>query len=98
MPKTPKNCIVCGKEFNGTAKAECCGATCRKKLQRLREAGKNPEFGLIGGKKTKASPKIITQENFEKVIQEVREKQPPKYIDRMNTPFWDELRKKKLGI
>src|SRR3989337_1939745 len=53
MAKTDKVCIVCGIGFLGTAKAGVCGATCRKKLQRLKAAGKKPEFALIGGKNTK---------------------------------------------
>lgn len=53
MAKTDKICIVCGEKFQGTAKAEVCGPKCRKKLQRLKEAGKKPEYALIGGKNTK---------------------------------------------
>ena len=58
MSKADKICIVCGTGFLGTAKAECCGATCRKKLQRLLADGKQPEFRLIGGKNTKARTTI----------------------------------------
>lgn len=63
MAKTDKICIVCGEGFKGTAKAECCSPNCRKRLQRLKEAGKKPEFALVGGKNTKPV---------------IRKKEPPK--------------------
>jgi hypothetical protein len=50
MAKIDKTCIVCGNGFKGTAKAEVCGATCRKRLSRLKAEGKEPPFKLIGGK------------------------------------------------
>lgn len=65
MAKTDKICIVCGKYFKGTAKAEVCGPTCRKKSQRLKAAGKTLEYALVGGKNTKGAP--VKKEESKKV-------------------------------
>lgn len=32
--KKDKNCSVCNKSFEGTAKADVCGPTCRKRKSR----------------------------------------------------------------
>lgn len=34
--KKDKKCSVCGKSFEGTAKADVCGSTCRKRKQRAK--------------------------------------------------------------
>lgn len=91
MAKTDKICIVCGEGFKGTAKAECCGSKCRKRLQRLRKAGKKPEYALIGGKKTQAQKGASKQENE-------TYKEPPAPPSNLRKPFMSDAIKKKLGI
>jgi hypothetical protein len=113
MAKKDKICIVCGEGFKGTEKAEVCGATCRKKLQRLKAAGKKPEYTLVGGKNSKVSFKPIEEPQskaFKKQTSTIYDTheiaaegkdEPPKTtkpIDRMNNTFWNELRRKKLGL
>lgn len=74
MAKTDKICIVCGGGFKGTAKAECCTDRCRKRLERLKKAGKKPEFLLIGGKNTK--PEVPQKEPPKKEFKKHKESLP----------------------
>jgi hypothetical protein len=75
MAKTDKICIVCGEGFQGTAKAECCGPNCRKRLERLRKGGLKPEFELVGGKNT--SPAVTPT---------IKKEKPPVVIQDLNKP------------
>lgn len=52
MAKTDKICIVCGKGFQGTQKAEVCGGACRTKLSRMKVKDEQPTFRLVGGRNT----------------------------------------------
>ena len=50
---------------------------------------------------TKPTEKAFDAEKMNRIINDEIgqwEELKPKQIDRMNTPFWNELRKKKLGI
>lgn len=71
MAKTEKICIVCGNNFKGTAKAECCGSNCRVKLKRLLEKGEQPKFRLIGGKNTIPQKPEINVQDLTKQTNEV---------------------------
>jgi len=56
--KSSKICLVCGKDFKGTAAAQSCGNACRVFLHRLLAAGKRPEFYLIAKSKGQKVPDI----------------------------------------
>lgn len=92
MAKTDKICIVCGEKFQGTAKSECCGVNCRKKLERLKKAGKKPEYALVGGKNTKSTKP--NQSHEDKSTNKPAD--PPKEIIRK--PFINDAIRKKLGL
>jgi hypothetical protein len=108
MAKTDKICIVCGEGFKGTAKAECCGPNCRKRLERLRKAGLKPEFELIGGKNSKppATPTIKKEKppvavkdlNQTSVVKPITD-QPPKTNYSINNTgaYINDAIRKKLG-
>lgn len=84
MAKTDKICIVCGEGFTGTAKAECCGPNCRKRLERLKKAGKKPEYALVGGKNTK--PEVPQKESAKATPKEQKKKPPPKTEETVQKP------------
>jgi hypothetical protein len=56
--KSGKICLVCGKEFLGTAAAQVCGVSCRTFLHRTLKAGKTPSFYIIAKSKGQRVPLI----------------------------------------
>jgi len=109
MAKTDKICIVCGEAFKGTQKAESCSPKCRKRLERLREAGKTPKFALIGGKNTKPtlvspikkekSPLILQDLNQTSVVKPITDAPPQtKYSLNNKGAYMNDAIRKKLGI
>lgn len=92
--KKDKMCIVCGKTFQGTAKAITCGSTCRGRLKRIVDAGKKPEYWLITQSKGQKMPKFD-----KKAIQPT--KPPPRDMPPLKEAVNDELglpTKKLTGI
>jgi len=113
MAKKEMVCIVCGNRFVGNAHAETCSSSCRKKLSRMKAKGEKPTFALVAKatkkkeqplgskvKYAKATPAAYDSQKQSIIADEIGTTPPvqPKYIDKMNTPFWNELRKKKLGL
>jgi len=53
-----KICPVCGKTFEGTAKAQMCGSTCRGRLRRMLEVGGKPEYYVMAKSKGQKLPSL----------------------------------------
>lgn len=65
MPKKRKEtrkikvtCLVCGKEFEGTAASLTCSGSCRIALSRIKAAKKRPEFLLMAKTKGQKIPDL----------------------------------------
>jgi predicted nucleic acid-binding Zn ribbon protein len=56
--KTKRICVVCGKEFEGTAAAQTCSGACRTALARIKEAKKRPEYILMAKGKGQKIPDL----------------------------------------
>lgn len=54
--KTSKICLVCGKDFDGTAAKMTCSDACRTAMFRMASVGKKPEFYLIAKSKGQKVP------------------------------------------
>ena len=56
--KRDRICVVCGKEFKGTAASVTCSGSCRIELARLKKANKRPEFILVAKGKGQKIPDL----------------------------------------
>lgn len=55
---TSKICLVCGKDFKGTAAKMTCSTACRTAMSRLLAENKKPDFYFIAKGKGQKVPEI----------------------------------------
>lgn len=55
---TSKICLVCGKEFKGTAAKMTCSSACRTAMSRIFADGKKPEYYFIAKSKGQKVPEL----------------------------------------